>query len=168
MAIVLDSWVQPAYCDRVWTLCETFQAVKRSVPTKVAFPDVAEAVALVGSQEQTLDMIVEDICEGINVENAQAHYEQDKVNILDLIKEHGGGFDNFNRIVRTKVWDAFMDLVRDVQRARVIEGSGALEASGQLDRKCFWKTIAWASAMDADMYRVFQRFRRCARSQRPS
>ena len=99
MVAILDSWHQPVYLSRVWTVFEQFVASKLEIPVQFVMPESAAS-----SLQQTIrrgDAGIEQITESLSAvdsQKAQAWCQEDELKVKALIQE-SVGFAHVNQHV---------------------------------------------------------------------
>lgn len=129
MVLILDDWQSPQYCSRVWTLFEAYQGLKNGVPITAVFPDLGNSATELGLDGCTLQDAVDKICSMVDVETAEAWQPEDKAAILDIIRGSYGGSDNFNAQVQGLIWDALMNVAKQVMRPVVLKDPEEISAA---------------------------------------
>eukprot|EP00405_Crypthecodinium_cohnii_P013521 CAMPEP_0206460234 /NCGR_PEP_ID=MMETSP0324_2-20121206/24642_1 /ASSEMBLY_ACC=CAM_ASM_000836 /TAXON_ID=2866 /ORGANISM="Crypthecodinium cohnii, Strain Seligo" /LENGTH=771 /DNA_ID=CAMNT_0053931921 /DNA_START=268 /DNA_END=2583 /DNA_ORIENTATION=+ len=110
--VLLDTYKQPMYIQRVWCVFETYQATKNGVPLEVILPQDAVDDLKVELTEGHLMEIREGL-EGIQVENATAWSKEDE--------------ENIKREIRTTIgYEQVNDKVQDFLRDWIVTAFGEL------------------------------------------
>ena len=99
MVAILDSWQQPVYLSRVWTVFEQFVASKLDIPVQFAMPKTSAS-----SLQQTIrhgDSGIEEITQSLTAvdsEQAKAWCKEDETKVKALIQQ-SVGFAHVNQHV---------------------------------------------------------------------
>merc|ERR1712048_602278 len=92
---VLDTWEDPSYLKRIWTVYEQYLAS--------TMDNVSMVMVMPPNQEQQLQHTtlaqVRQALSNVDAENAEAYSKADEDAIKDMIRSSAGGFDRVNREV---------------------------------------------------------------------
>merc|ERR1712232_1183325 len=103
---MMAPWQEPLYVKRVWCDFEMFTAVKEKCEMHIMMPpeEADDLRSTLVEGKKGLDEVWKALM-NIDMENAEASIEDDKINILKIIKG-GVGFEEFNSIVseRLRTW----------------------------------------------------------------
>lgn len=125
--VLLDSFKEPLYVQRVWCVYETFQATKHNVPLEVILPETAFADLQHHLQKGRIDEIKKSLTD-IRVEDAKAWSKDDEENIKREIREtigYGKVDDAVQSFLSSWMVDSFQTIL---EQAREGDGSGSAEA----------------------------------------
>jgi len=98
---VLDTWKQPVYLTRVWTIYEQFTACSLKVPVIFVMPQSSSEslnVQILRGAEG-IEEVKQSLCQ-VDVKEAEAWDVRDKLQVMKAI-EDTVGFDQVNRHVRS-------------------------------------------------------------------
>lgn len=116
---LLSPWDEPLYTSRVWCLFEAWEAtrVEGKVQMDFVFPERENEAFLKAIGEGKLSSLFNALGK-IAVEAGQATIEQDKINILNLIEEEGGGYESLNKKLKTMLQTWFVQTARDAPQVK--------------------------------------------------
>lgn len=135
--VLLDSFKEPLYVQRVWCVYETFQATKHKIPLEVILPDTAFADLTHHLKEGRLDEITRSLND-IRVEDAQAWSKDDEENIKREIRETIG-YDKVDDAVQSFLSSWMVDSFKTILEQATEDDQSDLVGSGEAEARTDWQ-----------------------------
>ena len=123
---VLDTWDQPRYLRRVWTIYEQYFACSKRIPVTFVMPQ--EASASLSQQISLGDTGITEVIRSlseVNVANAQAYDPRDERKVKDTIQKTVG-FSVVNRHVKSAMVQWITGVVKE-KFERLVQEAGDCE-----------------------------------------
>ena len=111
MVAVLDTWQDPIYLQRIWTVYEQFVACSLEIPVTFVMPESASASLHRSVFEEGIQEVLHSLTQ-IDVASAQASDPHDRIKIKHMIQETFG-FESFNEHVRRVMQDFIRGFLSD-------------------------------------------------------
>eukprot|EP00554_Chaetoceros_debilis_P006376 CAMPEP_0194072624 /NCGR_PEP_ID=MMETSP0149-20130528/317_1 /TAXON_ID=122233 /ORGANISM="Chaetoceros debilis, Strain MM31A-1" /LENGTH=495 /DNA_ID=CAMNT_0038752521 /DNA_START=38 /DNA_END=1522 /DNA_ORIENTATION=+ len=151
---MMSPWTGPEYLNRVWCIFELFTASKESCKVTIEMPK--------REREDFIERIMNDdeyanklfsVLSSTDVEKAEASVLSDRENILNIVKNETGGYDQFNVAINQLIRTWVLQLIKDAARSRLED-----VVDGEYDEDCaqfhnrvgllFWELGEYENAME--------------------
>mmetsp|Transcript_2717 Transcript_2717/g.3821 ORF Transcript_2717/g.3821 Transcript_2717/m.3821 type:complete len:540 (-) Transcript_2717:18-1637(-) len=129
---MMSPWTGPEYLNRVWCIFELFTASKESCKVTIEMPK--------REREDFIERIMNDdeyanklfsVLSSTDVEKAEASVLSDRENILNIVKNETGGYDQFNVAINQLIRTWVLQLIKDAARSRLDD-----LVDGEYDKGC--------------------------------
>eukprot|EP00554_Chaetoceros_debilis_P009880 CAMPEP_0194103876 /NCGR_PEP_ID=MMETSP0150-20130528/4232_1 /TAXON_ID=122233 /ORGANISM="Chaetoceros debilis, Strain MM31A-1" /LENGTH=589 /DNA_ID=CAMNT_0038791211 /DNA_START=210 /DNA_END=1979 /DNA_ORIENTATION=+ len=155
---MMSPWTGPEYLKRVWCIFELFTASKEGCKVTIEMPkrereDFIKGLA--NGEEHTNKLF--SVLSSTDVEKAEASVLSDRENILNIVKNETGGYDQFNVAINGLIRTWVLQLIKDAAQSRLED-----LVDGEYDERCtvflarvgilFWRLGELETALK--MYRV--------------
>jgi len=159
--VIMDSWQEPRYIQRIWCVFESYMADRSGVPFQVILPHTQNQAMLRELQVGNLAGVI-DAFGIVDVERAKASVKADEEKVKSMIQQNSG-YDHVNTVVQESLlqWmgaqlDTFsMKRLKALRRVKQLElrfdalFSAGVETGGQAAELLFQKLINVRVRMDS-------------------
>ena len=108
---VLDTWQEPIYLQRVWTIYEQFVACSMNIPVVFVMPQEATLSQRLSLGDDGISEVTRSLC-NVNVSQAEAFDPRDEKKVKDTI-QNTVGFERVNQHVKSAMVQWIGAVVRE-------------------------------------------------------